>query len=148
MKIKNLSKNEVVSIANIANKLNVPYMWLYQLIKFESGFNPKIKNPLSSATGLIQFIDSTAQSLGFNNSAHLVNKLPGVVSQMNGAVYPYLKKFMPFESKQSLYLSVFYPKYRNEPANKEFPLHVQKVNPGIVTVKDYVDFVDQKKKTC
>lgn len=34
------------------------------VISEESGFNPSAKNPNSSASGLIQFIDSTAASLG------------------------------------------------------------------------------------
>ncbi len=38
--------------------------WLAATISFESGFNPAIQNPYSKATGLIQFMPSTANSLG------------------------------------------------------------------------------------
>lgn len=37
----------------------VNYPELYDIIKCESGFNPDAKNPTSSASGLLQFIDST-----------------------------------------------------------------------------------------
>ena len=37
---------------------------LLGVIAFESKFNPQIKNPLGSATGLIQFTSATAKSLG------------------------------------------------------------------------------------
>lgn len=146
MNIKKLNSNEKTSIAVIANKLDIPYLWLYNLLKFESGFNPKIKNPFSSASGLLQFINSTSRSLGFDNSIDLINKLPDFISQMNGAVYPYLKQFYPFRNKQSLYMSVFYPKYRNVDPYTEFPEYVKKVNPGIVTVSDYINKVEDKKK--
>lgn len=38
--------------------------WLLATISFESGFSPKIQNPYSKATGLIQFMPATAETLG------------------------------------------------------------------------------------
>ena len=40
---------------------------LASITKIESGFNPKAKNPLSSARGLGQFINSTAKQYGLKN---------------------------------------------------------------------------------
>jgi len=37
--------------------------WLMACIKFESNFNPEARNPHSSASGLIQFMESTAEGL-------------------------------------------------------------------------------------
>jgi hypothetical protein len=45
--------------------------WPMACMAFESGrtFSPKVKNPHSSATGLIQFMDATAESLGTTTAA-------------------------------------------------------------------------------
>lgn len=50
----------------IAQGLSVDPNWLMAVMGFETGysFDPSIKNPGSSATGLIQFTDSTARGLG------------------------------------------------------------------------------------
>ena len=42
---------------------------LLSVMKFESGINPQAKNPGSSATGLIQFMEPTAVSLGTTTAA-------------------------------------------------------------------------------
>lgn len=129
----------------IAIRLGVAYEDLFNLINFESGFNPQAKNTNSSARGLIQFIDSTAQSLGFRDSLDLVTQNPTIFSQLP-IVEKYLQQFKPFDGKQSLYLSVFYPKYRNVAPDTLFPENVRRVNPGINTPADYIKFVERKKK--
>lgn len=53
--------NKVVAIAK---RLNCDSNDLMALMNAESGINPKAKNRESSATGLIQFIESTAKELG------------------------------------------------------------------------------------
>jgi len=132
-------------IIEVSSKIGVDPNWLSALIRFESGFNPTASNPNSSAKGLIQFIDSTARDLGFNDSADLVKELPTFKEQMQFAVYPYLVQFAPYYTEQSLYMAVFYPKFRHVAPETVFPDSVQRVNPGIVTVQDYIDLV--KKKT-
>lgn len=49
-----------------ANQYGVPPTFFNQLIQDESGFNPNAQNPSSSAGGIAQFIDSTANSFGIN----------------------------------------------------------------------------------
>lgn len=115
--------------------------WLYDLINFESGWNPQAKNPLSSARGLIQFVDSTARGLGLEDSADLVSKYPDRISQLRGPVYNYLSAYTPFTTKQSLTMSVFYPAYRSVDPDTVFPDSVLRVNPGINTPADYMNFV-------
>ena len=120
-----------------------------RLIDFESGWNPTIENPLvkkgkGSARGLIQIIDKSARSLGFKGSLDAIKKYPNISEQLTYVVFPYLRQFRPFKDKKSLYLSVFYPAYRNKPGYTKFPENVQKVNPGIVTVQDYINKVDKK----
>lgn len=140
-----LTPQDLQSLNDMAVRLGVSYSDLFSLINFESGFNPLAKNPNSSARGLIQFIDSTAQSLGFTDSLDLVTKNPTIQKQLP-IVEKYLMQFYPFDGKQSLYLAVFYPKYRYVSPETQFPDSVKKANPGINTPADYVAFVERKKK--
>lgn len=146
--MKKLTTKQESILLNLSNVLGVKRDDLYQLINFESaGWNPLARNKLSGARGLIQFTHSTARKMGFKDADDLVNKYPTIESQLEFPVYNYLKQFIPFSGKQSLYLSVFYPKYRNFPPMTEFNDTVKSQNPGIITVQDYIDFVEGKKKT-
>ena len=136
-------KNNPVLI-DIAKKLNVDKNLLWSLIQFESSWKPDAKNPVSSARGLIQFVDSTAKNLGYLNSLDLVTKLPTIELQLKYAVYPYLKQYYPFPTPQSLFMAVFYPAAMFWPENRQFPANVQKNNPGIKTPLDYIRFVYKK----
>lgn len=49
-----------------ANKFGVPYEAIYGILNQESGFNPNAKNSKSSATGIGQFINSTAKSFNLD----------------------------------------------------------------------------------
>lgn len=121
----------------IASEFGIPYSVLDAIIKNESGWNPTIKNPNSSARGLIQFLDSTAQTLGFSSSLDLVTKYPDQVSQLRGPVRSYFKMYAPFANEDEFIGSVFYPAYRRTPS-KVLPDSVQKANPGVVTMADYI----------
>lgn len=133
--------------------------WLIDLVNFESGINPTAKNPFSSARGLIQFINSTARSLGYESSLDLVNKNPTVIGQLEGPVYEYLKQFDPYPTETSLYLSVFFPAARRYDPNTKFSKIFQdiygsnweskyqtfeKANGSIRTPQDYIDYVKKK----
>lgn len=140
-----LSTREEQALNETASKLGINPKTLFNLINFESGWNPKIKNPLSSARGLIQFMDATAREMGYSGgSSELIQKHPTRESQLRTPVYNYLKRWKPFPTQQSIYMAVFYPKYRYVPPSTEFPDSVKKVNPNIVTVQDYVNKVNRK----
>ena len=134
----NLSPRNEKALNEVSARLGISSRKLWALIQFESRFNPFIKNPYSSARGLIQFTDSTAQRLGYKNSYDLVTRHPSIESQLRTPVYNYLKQFKPFPTDQALFMSVFYPKARYWPSFKLFPYQVRKVNPGINTPADYV----------
>lgn len=135
-------------IQSVARRLSIPPQWLDALINFETGgtYSTTIKNPYSSARGLIQFTDAAARDLGFTDSLSLVNTYPTFTGQMEYAVYPYLKKYAPFSTKKQFLMSVFYPAYRNMPSDTVFPEHIRKVNPGINTIQDYINFVNSRIK--
>ena len=119
--------------------------FLAALIDFESKFNPQAANPRSSAKGLLQFTNNTAQNLGYSDSLDLITKNPTFAGQIKNAVIPYLKKFAPFENQQSLYMAVFYPAARKWPINTIFPSSVREANPGITTISDYINKVNNRK---
>ena len=118
---------------------------LANLINFESAgtFKSDVKNPVSGATGLIQFMPKTAIGLG-TTTAKLAQLSP--VAQM-AWVEKYLKQFSaPKGTVQGLYMSVFYPKAMRWELDREFPKIVQRYNPGITTVRDYVALATRNAK--
>jgi len=137
-----MTDRELKALSEVSASLGLSPNDLFKLINFESKFDPLAKNPISSARGLIQFTDSTAKSLGYKDSLDLVTKNNTIESQLYFPVLKYLSQFKPFPTKQSLYMSVFYPVARQWPLNKSFPDTVQKSNPGIKTVQDYVNKVE------
>lgn len=132
------------ALNQVAAELGVAPDLLSALIDFESGWSATARNPKSSARGLLQFIDSTARSLGYKDSADLVEKNPTIEAQLRGPVKQYLKKYAPFPTEQSLFMAVFYPAARNWEPNRPFPPKVQKANPGIKTPADYLAFVRRR----
>lgn len=143
-------------IAEIASLLNIDPSWLDGVIYLESSYNPQARNSLSGARGLIQIMDSTAQYM-FNMPADtLIAKYPDFDSQMSNVVYPYFKRSMPFPTKQSLWMAVFFPAARNVPPDTTFQaLYAKypsagsyntfvKQNPGILKVSDYVNMIERK----
>lgn len=139
-----MKDSELKALSEVASSLGISRDDLYNLINFETAgtWNPAIKNKYSSARGLIQFTDATAKSLGYKDSLDLVTKNNSIEAQLYFPVLQYLSKFKPFPTKQSLYMSVFYPVAREWPVNKAFPDIVQKSNPGIKTVQDYINKVE------
>lgn len=139
-----LSSTEQATLQVISSRLGVNPDDLTKLIRFESGWNPLAKNPRSSARGLIQFIDSTAQKLGYNSSSDLVAKNPTIQDQLP-LVERYLSQYKPFANKQALYMSVLYPSARNWPSTRLLPEIVRTANPGINTPADYVRKIEGGK---
>lgn len=136
-------------IREIANKIGTKPEWLDALINFETAgtYSTDIKNPYSSARGLIQITDAAARDIfGASGSKELVELYNTFDAQMDNVVLPYLQhrqryfnSGLPFNTMQSLFMAVFYPAYINKPINTEFPDSVKNVNPGINTVRDYID---------
>lgn len=99
-------------VDEIAKKLSVDPNWLMAVMAFESRINPKAKNKNSTAVGLIQFVESTAESLGTSTAALLkMNNL-----QQLDYVYKYFKRYeKDLRSFGDCYLAVFWPGALNQP---------------------------------
>lgn len=142
-----LTDTEKAALHEVAARLGVPPDWVAAVINFETAgtWDPRIKNPNSSAMGLIQFLDTTAKGLGYTSAFDLVNKHPTIESQLRGPVLKYFLNHGPkFKSKQELWFSVFMPRYKRAPLDtviyaddKVKQAAFRRANPGIVTVGDY-----------
>lgn len=96
----------VQKVKDIAGRLHVKPEWLLAVMKNESGMSTTARNPNGGATGLIQFMPSTARGLGTTTEA---------LSQMSAVQQlDYVEKFYSpfkgrFQSGADLYLATFWP---------------------------------------
>jgi hypothetical protein len=108
IRFENVHPDFIKKLNAISNELMIDPYHLLVVISFETGgtFRADIKNPNSSATGLIQFLESTARSLG--TSTRELAKMDEV-EQLD-----YVKKYLERHDIRSgdfgdLYMSVLYP---------------------------------------
>ena len=93
-------------VLSIAQNLGIDPNWLMHVMYSESGLNHRIVNPMGGATGLIQFMPSTAKGLGTTTSA-LSNM--SNVEQLDW-VYKYFKPYTgKIKSFVDLYMITFMP---------------------------------------
>jgi hypothetical protein len=135
-------------VIEICKSLGIAPEWLMVVMNNESGLQSAIKNPTSSASGLIQFMEQTAKALG-TTTADL--RAMSNVDQLD-YVYRYMK---PYASKikdvSDVYLSIFFPAalYKTEAfvfptwasnANKIFDLSKD----GQLTKPEFRNYVNNK----
>jgi hypothetical protein len=98
-----------VKMVQVAQRLGMDPSWLAAAIAFESGFNPQAVNPISGATGLIQFMPkSTAPQLGTSQAELL--KMSAI--QQLDYVEKYFTKFhanRSWKGPQDVYFAIFLP---------------------------------------
>ena len=115
----------------ISKEIGIDPDWLVTVMHLESKLNPQAVNPITKATGLIQFMPATAKSLGTTTDKLFVTP---AIEQLD-----FVKKyFSPYKNKlKSLtdtYLTVFYPVAITKPDSFIFPAKVRDQNP---TFKPY-----------
>ncbi|WP_440222716.1 LysM peptidoglycan-binding domain-containing protein [Dokdonella sp. MW10] len=101
----NVTPEFIAGVEAMASRLGTKPEYIMATMSFETGgtFSPSVKNPTSSATGLIQFLDSTAKGLGTSTSQ---------LSQMSSVEQlKYVEKyFQPFTGRlgtlEAVYTSV------------------------------------------
>jgi peptidoglycan hydrolase-like protein with peptidoglycan-binding domain len=106
-KTSNAFRNKLVQVSNA---LNVSPDWLASVISFETGgtFSPSAQNRYTKATGLIQFMPSTAKSPQLNTTIDALKNMTDV-AQLD-YVYKYLAPFKGrMRSLNDTYLAVFMP---------------------------------------
>ncbi len=139
---------DIAKIQELGDKWGIPFEWLCNLMAHESAgtFNPAIKNSIG-ATGLIQFLGSTAKSLGTTTTelAKLTFKeqLTWVDKYINSNKSRYKNRGLLKDGKVNdnfqqpdLFMTIFYPSAIGKP-NFQFPPEVSKANGGIKTPMDY-----------
>lgn len=87
-------------VNDIANKLNINPNWLMQVMWAESRLKPNAVNPINGASGLIQFISSTAR--GLNTTLEAIRKMTAI--QQLDLVYKY---YLPYKNKMQSYYDVY-----------------------------------------
>jgi hypothetical protein len=147
-----LTPEEREKVRNIAANIGASPSHLMACMAFETGrsFAPWCRNPGSSATGLIQFMESTAQGLGTSTAA-----LAGMtVLQQLDYVWDYFKPFRGrLGSLADVYMAILWPPGVGQPDN--FPVFKDKhaayaankgldVNhDGVVTKAECAAFVEK-----
>ena len=104
--LSKLTQDELRALEKAASIIDIHPDWLAAVMQFESGLNTKAVNPLSGATGLIQFMPSTARNLGTTTAAL---KNMSFIQQLEYVV-KYFGEKAGLRSLEDTYLKVFYPK--------------------------------------
>jgi len=137
-------------LVSIAKDVDADPGLLADLIQYESAqtFSPSVRNPKpgSTATGLIQFIESTAEDLG-TSTAYLASL--SAEEQADVWVRKYLRRV--YDSRGSLavesdlYMAVFYPAAIGQGLDYAFGPTVTEWNRS-ATTRDYRDYVRSTSK--
>jgi len=147
-KVKTNQKKFGEKVIDISNKLDTVPHYLMIVMNNESGLRADIKNPTSSASGLIQFMEATAKGLG-TTTADL--RTMSNVKQLD-YVYKYLKPYAKkFKDVSDVYLAVFFPLALYKDEDYKFPSWAVKANPifdlnkdGILTKAEFRNYVNKK----
>lgn len=143
--MRTLTPIETQALHVAAKAINCDPRDLRGLIEFESAWDPYARNPVSGARGLIQFMTSTARGLGYDSADQVVVLHPTRESQLLGPVIRHFRSVgAAHPTFQALCMAVFYPAFRSVPEATEFPERVRAQNPGIRTVRDYLDKVRRR----
>ncbi|KAB0886874.1 hypothetical protein FZI56_21510 [Cronobacter sakazakii] len=98
-----------IAVRDVGKELSIDPNWMMAVMAFETGrtFSPYIKNPGSSATGLIQFTSGTAASLGTSTTKIARMSAP---EQIRGPVRDYFNQFKGrINGLTDTYMAVFAP---------------------------------------
>lgn len=142
--VYNVSKDDLQELKAITDKYGIPFEWVINLIKHESAntFNPTITNSIG-ATGLIQFMPSTAKGLGTTTEQLRNMTFKQQLAFVDKYLYQQLKnhlvngKIPESFTQGDVFMTIFYPVSIGKP-NFVFPQAVKNANSGISKPLDYV----------
>lgn len=102
----------LAKVAKISARLGINPDWLMIVMKMESSLNPAASNPYSNATGLIQFMPSTATRLG--TTVAELKTMTGL--EQLDYVYNYFQPYSGrLRSVEDLYTVTFFPRALGQP---------------------------------
>jgi hypothetical protein len=142
------SNQELEKFEKTAKNIGIPPEWFANLVNHESAgtFSPRIQNPSSNATGLIQFMPTTARD--FSTSVDELKEMS--FSRQLDYVAEYLKRVLKTRkqtqadgvakttlTQPDFFMVVFYPAAIGNPMYN-FPQYVSNANNGIRTPSDYL----------
>lgn len=125
----------LAKVQEVGSRLLIPADWLMIVFKIEATKNGKIDstavNPYTGATGYIQFMPSTARSLGTSVQAL------AAMSPVDQLEYVY-KYFAPYRGKlqsvQDLYTVTFFPKALGKP--DDYILKTDTISAGTIAAQN------------
>jgi len=143
--VYNVSTADVKKLAEISSKYGFPVEWLANLINHESAgtWNPSITNNIG-ATGLIQFMPNTADSLGTSTSSLRQMTFSKQLEYVDKYLYKTFNnkdlissngKVKPSITQGDLFMTIFYPAAVGNP-DYNFPSNVQSAN-SVSNPKEY-----------
>lgn len=141
-----VTKSDLTELKKVADKYGIPFEWLYNLLNYESAatFNPAIQNNIG-ATGLIQFLPSTANGLNTTTDALSKMTFKQQLNYVDKYLYANLKSHLTPQGKipnnftqGDVFMTIFYPVAIGK-SDYTFPDYVTKANAGITQPKDYVE---------
>jgi hypothetical protein len=100
-------------VAAISGQLGIDPDWLMAVMWQESRLRPEARNPVSGATGLIQFMPATAASLG--TSVDALAQM-SAIDQLDYVYRYYLPYAGKLHSFADAYFAVFFPAAIGKPA--------------------------------
>ncbi len=138
-------------VEEISRKLMIAPEWLMAVMFKESKLNHKAVNSTTGATGLIQFMPATAQSLGTSTSAL---KNMSNIEQLD-YVYKYYRPYISkLNSYPDLYLATFFPVALGKSddwvlkSGSQSAKLIASQNPGVDLNKDGQITVGEFKQYC
>lgn len=103
---RNVSRAFKQRVIEIARRLDVNPNYLMAVMSFESRLDPRAVNPRSGATGLIQFLPSTARGLGTSTAALRNMSAERQLDYVERYLAPYRGRM---DNIEDAYMAVFYP---------------------------------------
>lgn len=144
-KVYDVQASDIKKLGTICKKYGIPLEWAANLINHESAatWNPAIQNGIG-ATGLIQFLKSTAKGYG-TTTAELAKmtfsqQLDYVDEYLNRGTKKYRKngKIKTSYTQTDLFMTIFYPAaIGKSTTGYKFPASVPANNPGVYKPLDY-----------
>lgn len=116
-------------VERISRKLGIDPNWLMGVMYIETAgkFTASIKNPITGATGLIQFMPATAKGLGTTVEELALMSNVEQLEYVYKYLYPYRRKINRFID---CYLAVFFPAAMDKPL--EYVIQTKSLSAGLI----------------